>query len=609
MPLRSAGAALFGDPRWFTDPGWNWVRLVARMAPGASVAGAESAATTLYRRSHPDEDPEARVVVAPLMAARGPMASTESAVSRWLFGVTVLVLLIVAANIANMLLARGLRQRREIGVRLALGATRGRLVRESVVEALLMAALGALAALVLAQWGGAAVRAALLPDPAAATSGISGRAAIFAGAASVLAGLVSGILPAIQSTRADVHETLKTSGRGVVPGAGPTRESLAVLQVALSVVLLVGAGLFIRSLLHVMSTDLGIDVDHVLVAMPQFDEGTGTAERERTFAAIAERLRANPAVAHASAVAGSLPFIQSRSGDLYVPGRDSVPTPPQGGPYLSAVEPDYFETLDLAVVEGRGIEASDRNGSEPVVVINRTLARWLWPESSAVGRCIQVISDASPCRTVVGVAEDAHRHRLVEEPAAQVYLPLAQGGLDRETEGVLVRGRRGAQGLSELVRTELLAGGRVRFAGVRSLGQIVAPQSRPWRVGTLLFCAFGLLAVAVATIGIYAVLAFSVAQRLRELGVRAALGADRARLIRLVAGRSLRLVALGVTLGLAAAAAAAGRLGPLLQGVSPHDPLVFGAVALVLACVGLFAAAIPARRATAASPLDAMRAE
>lgn len=605
LPLRSAGPAFYQDPRWFTAPGWTWLRLVARLAPGAGVEGAEAAATTVFRRTHPEEDPDAEVVVAPLIAARGPLAPAEAAITTWLFGVTVLVLLIVSANIANMLLARGVRRRRETGIRLALGGARGRLIREAVVEALLMSGLGAAAALGLAGLADGAVRAALIPD--APGAGTNGRVALFAALAALLAAGMAGLLPAIQSSRADVLDTLK-GGRTASPRVSTTRRALAVVQTALSVLLLVGAGLFLRSLQQVARIDLGIATEDALLVQPLFEENATEAERRTFLLRATERIRHHPAVAHASPLAGSIPFVKSQSGGLYLPGRDSVPTPPGGGPYLAAVHPDYFPALDLRVVRGRGLRADDREGTEPVILVNRTLARWLWPDGPALGQCLQIISDESPCRTVVGVVEDAHRHQLVEEAAAQIYLPFDQNPFAAAPEAVVVRGHGGAAGLRRAVRDEVLAG-PVRFAGVRALDEILAPQTRPWRVGALLFTGFGVLALLVAAIGVYAVLAFAVAQRQRELGIRAALGARRPQLARIVFGHSLRLVTAGLAIGLGVALLAGRRIEPLLQDVSSHDPWVLGAVTLLLVAVGILAAAAPARRATTVEPREALTAE
>ena len=622
LPLRAAGPAYYPDQRWFSDPGWTWLRLVVRLAPETSAEGAGAAATTAYRRTHAEEDPDAQVIVAPLLAARGPTAPAEAGVATWLFGVAVVVLLIVAANIANMLLARGVRRRRETGVRIALGALRGRLVRESMLESLLLSGLGAIVALALAAGLGAGVARALLPE-AAHVGTVNGRVLLFAAGAAILAALVAGLLPALQSTRADVLDALKGGSRSGSARVGGTRKALAVGQVALSALLLVGAGLFLRSLHAVSRVDLGFNVDRMALVQPLFREGTDDAVRAAILRSAVERLGRHPAVAEATLSSGSIPFVRSTSMGLYIPDRAQLPdgwqatdmggalraVPPGGGPYVTGIEPEYLATLGLRLIHGRPLHPGDRDGSPPVVLVNRTLARWLDPDGDPVGRCLQVGSTDGPCRTVVGVVENTHRNDLVEEPSAQLYIPLAQR-TGRPPDAILVRGRENAAGFAAAVRSEVLAAGSaIRFPGVRSFRQILDPQTRPWRVGALLFTVFGLLARVVAAIGVYAVLAFTVAQRKRELGVRAALGATGRDLGRLVIGDSLRLIALGLAVGLALALIAGPWVQPLLHQVAATDPWVFLGVPTALAVIGILAAAIPARRAITLEPQEALGVE
>ncbi|HEX6533275.1 MAG TPA: FtsX-like permease family protein, partial [Gemmatimonadaceae bacterium] len=557
------------------------------------------------------------VVATPLIAARGPLASRESKVATWLAGISLLVLLIACANVANLLLARGVRQRREVGIRLALGGSRGRVLGQALAESLLLAALGALAALLLAQWGGTALRHVLLPEIAWSGPVVGARAVAFALALAVLAGAAAGVIPALQTSRPDVLETLKGGARGSSGASSRTRDALIVVQAALAVVLLVGAGLFVHSLRKVNSLDVARNTDGVLLVTAVFDRGTPEERRAAFMRRAAERVRALPGVAHAS-VDVSLPYWSEMDAPLRVPGLDSIPTLPSGPPIVHAVDPDYFPTLRIRVVRGRRLEPRDnRLGAPRVAVVNETMARVLWPGEEAVGRCL-IIGRASaergepPCATVVGVVGNAIREAFLDGESMQYFLPAEQHLVEESPAGILVRVRGGADAdaMIPIVQRELLAlEPALRYAQVRPLRELIEPDTRSWRLGATAFTAFGVLALLVAGIGLYSVLAFSVAQRTIELAIRSALGATRARLVGMVLRQALRLVGIGVVLGMLVAFVAAPSVEPLLFEVSPRDPATLVAVVCALALVAIVAAAVPARRATRVAPGVALRAE
>jgi predicted permease len=614
LPLLTAGSQLMGSSEWITSPNWIAFRPVARLAPGATSEQAVLEATTLHRQARADEiaegksDPEARVLVAPLIAARGPLATSESAVAKWLLGVSLIVLLIACANVANLLLARMIRQQRETGIRLALGISRGRLLAQTLTESLVLAMLGAAAALLVTHWGGSFVRNVLLPDIVWGDAVMDLRVLVLVLVLTVVTGVLAAVAPALQANRAEVQDTLRSGGRTLSPPALRTRNALTVLQAALSVVLLVGAGLFVRSLQQAQALDLGIDPEGVVLIQPVFEQGLAADRKREFYRQAAERLAALPGVEHISASVGA-PFVMARGSSVQVPGIDSIPRLPGGGPYFQAVQPGYFPALGLQIQQGRGIAPEDVEGAPRVAVVSELMARTLWPEGSAVGKCLILAEDA-PCTEVVGVVEDARRFRLQEDAAMQFYVPLDQGPRGDTPDVLFVRVGSSPDVLLPTLQRELLRlEPGLRFAYARPLQDLVAPQLRSWQLGATMFTVFGFLALLVAAIGLYSVLAFAVAQRTHELGIRAALGATRERLMRMVISQGVALVVIGTVLGLIAALAASSRIEPLLFQTSPRDPFTFGAVAAVLLLVAILAAALPGWRATRVDPSEALRSD
>ena len=382
-------------------------------------------------------------------------------------------------------------------------------------------------------------------------------------------------------------------------------------QAALSVVLLVGAGLFVRSLRTVTTMDMGFDPARVLVANVDLTSiGFKAAQVDAYYAAAHERVRAIPGV-ESAAIGMAIPFHSSASTQIHVPGRDSLPRLPDGGPYADAVTPEYFRTLGVSVVRGRGFTAADGRGAPRVVVVNRTMARLVWPRDDALGKCIKVEADTVPCSEVVGIVEDAHRQNIEPVPVMQFYAPLAQeqlrfGGM----RALFVRGAGDPAALVAPVRRELSRlAPNLPFVEVHLLQSLVAPQVQPWRLGATVFTAFGLLALAIAAVGLYGVIAYEVAQRTHEFGIRMALGAAASSVAGLVLRQGMRLATLGIALGVAVALAASSRIAPLLFHTSPTDPGVLALVVATLLGVSATASLIPAWRATRADPLAAMRVE
>jgi len=440
----------------------------------------------------------------------------------------------------------------------------------------------------------------------------------FTVATAVLAGLLAGVGPAAQATRADLSGDLAMGAGASSGGRSRTRAVLTVAQAALSVVLLVGAGLFVRSVGQVRGLDLGLDTDRLAMATLEFstsgifpamqsDSVTTDADRNAIYTDAMDRMRALPGV---DAVAGTnSPFQWAFADELKVPGIDSLPQLPGGGPYYQEVTPEYLYTVGLRITRGRDLQESDGAGGEPVAVVSETMARTLWPEDDPLGKCLMVGDDPQGCTTVVGVAEDASRGELQDEPYMAYYMPLAQHD-DQRMNAFYIRTSGDPADIAAAAAPVLRSfDPRVRFASVRPLREILEPQAKAWTLGATMFTMFGLLAVVVAAIGLYGVLAFDVAQRTRELGIRTALGAERGRLLRGVVSRGLRLGGAGVALGLAVALGAGPYAADLLFQVSPRDPRVLAGVAVILLAVSAAASFLPGLRATRVDALEALRAE
>lgn len=611
-PFMTAGETMQGGSEWADSRQWYWLQAIARLAPGVSAEAAQAEATTHHRAGRADSenyDREAEILAAPLLLAQGPNAPSEVAVARWLLGVAVIVLLIACLNVANLLLARLIRQRREVAIRLALGISRGRLLAQIMAEGLVLALLGGAAALLLAQWGGTYVQRTLLPDVDWGGA-LTGTVFLVVLGLSILAGALSALIPAWQASRKHVLEGLRAAGGGITRSTARVRATLSIVQAALSVVLLIGAGLFVRSLDSVRNGDFGLDPWHVAYAAPNFHVGSVENEDRFTYAERAlERVSRLSGVNAAAMVAG-VPFWSAYAYPLSVPGLDSLPRSSTGGPYANVVSSDYFRALDLQVVRGRAFDERDTRTSAPVIVLSETFAEALWPGQNPIGRCIRVDGDDAACAEVIGLVEDASRDKLIEGVTYQYYMLFEQRIVDRRPEGLLVRIEGDMAPVLAAVQREMLdLDSRVRFVRSLPLEEMLAPEMRKWRLGAALFSLFGFLALIVAAIGLYSVLAFDVAQRVREIGLRTALGATTPAIIRLVLSRAVSITAGGVVMGVLIALVLAPRLEDMLYGVHARDPLTFAGVAVALGLIALAASGLPALRAARVDPNVALRAD
>jgi putative ABC transport system permease protein len=613
LPVAVAGAATLGA-EWLTNRGNFWIETLARLKPGANVAQAAAEATVVVRRAEPaagnEKDPNAVVELGPIQAARGPRVSGDAKLSLWLAAVSATVLLIACANVANLLLARSLRRRREVAVRLALGAGRGRLARQFVTESMVLALVGAAAAVLVALWVGPLIRAYLLPKDAVVGAVLGPRVLAFAALLAVATGTLSGLLPAFQASRPDLTVALKAGEREGAYQRSRLRAALLVAQTSLTFVLLAGAGLFVRSLRNVLRTDIGLDAPHAMVVdVNVFNLGYPRPQVNALFQRLLERARNVPGVEDAALSLGG-PFGSSFGRSFKVPGLDSIPRLKGGGPYVNAVSPEFFGAMGTRILSGRGFSDADREGSAKVAVVSQLMARLIWPRGAALGQCIIVRGD-SVCTEVVGIAANQIRYGVTEESSMQYYVPLAQSGpLDFGDRTLWVRTRGDPHLLAGEVQRALAgAAPDLPYVSVRPLEDLVEPQYRPWRLGATAFGLFGGLALVLAAIGLYGVLAYTVVQRTQELGIRIALGAVPRDVFALVVRQGLTVAGIGVGLGVVLALAAGKVLSSLLYGVSPRDPVVLAVATAVLLAAAAVASWLPARRAARVDPVVALRSE
>ena len=605
---------------WYMKYNISWLQMFARRKPGVTLEAATADLTTAFKRSYAAqremspqttlaEIAKPRAVAGSVLSARGPQPTEVSKVARWVSGVALIVMLIAAANVANLLLARALRRRREVAVRLALGVTRARLFTQLLVESFLLAALGGLVGLVVAQWGGAALRAQFLPAGEHIAVTADARTLVFAALAVLVVGVLTGLAPAVQSGRGDLTTALKAGAREGTYHRSKTRVALLVIQGALSVVLLVGAGLFVRSLNNVQSLSMGYDIEPVIwVGVEERGEKLDDAAKGALRDRLADAARGLPNVANASRGV-TVPFYMTWDESIFVPGLDSSVTNGMGSFRIQAAAPEYLATMGTRLRRGRFIERTDTEKSPKVMVVSESMARALWPGKDALGQCVRIGADTMPCTTVVGVAQDVRASDdFGSDKLYYYYRPIMQAAPDGG--GLFVRVRGTAANEAESVRRALqkqMPGSA--YVTAKPMAEIFGPNIRSWRLGATMFVAFGALALLLAAVGLYSVIAYNVVQRTHELGVRVAFGAQVRDVIRLVLGEGIRLTLAGVVLGGAIALYAGKWVAPLLLNVKPTDPLVFGGVIAVLLVAATLASLIPALRAARVDPNVALRSD
>jgi predicted permease len=592
----------------------NW-NIVGRLRPGATAEQAGAQATAMHQPEPSGPFAwfrDARVFAASLSRGEDGRLPLEATLARWLAAVTLIILLITFANVVNLLLVRVARRRRELAVRISLGSGRARVMRLIAAEGLLLALMSGIASLLVARAMDGIVLNALFAGEAGGSLAFSGgRVLAITGGVVLLTALFVGILPAWQAGDPRLTLALRSSQR-VAPASSGIRSVLTVVQAALSVVLLVGAGLFLRSLANVKAVNLGVDADNVITAEAVLPSSgiRRYIEMEREVYRELEAAVRGAAGVERAAIAIGLPLDGgSFSAGVYLPGRDSIPVMPGGGPHVSTVSASYFDVVGTRIVRGRPFTEADREGSEPVVIVNETMARVLWASIDAVDQCIHISTASSPCSRVVGIAEDVHRTGLREQASFQYYIPLGQQNMFGGARLVVRPSRTAQLSWDELRRAIVSANPSVRAVEIHRLRESLAGEMRPLRLGTVTFGISSALALVVAVLGLYSLMSYFVAWRTHEIGVRAALGATRRGLIGLVLRSGLTLAAMGAALGLAAALIAGHWLEPHLFETSARDLRVLVVVATAMLATAAVAGWLPARRAARISPSEALRAE
>ena len=619
VPL-AAAPLLRADPSLLTNRGDRGLMVVGHLASGATLVQARAQAEALSRQLHAeyagawtDRQEQARkITVLPegesrlFPDVRGPVLG----VSALLFLVVLAVLLIACANVASLFLARAMGRQREVAVRLALGATRGRVVRQLVTESVLLATLGGVLGVVISFWLSGLLLSARLPIPVPLALDLSPdlRVLAFALLLAVATGLLVGLAPALQASRPELLSALKDNSGASLAPRSRLRGGFVVGQAALSILLLVMAGLFLRSLQRASSIDLGFAARDGLVLATDLGLTAYDNARVHTFQQeLLRRARELPGV-RAAGLTGALPLslFGNRSG-LTIEGYA-----PQPGENLEvgrgAVSPGYLEALELPLLQGRAFTDQDRSEAPLVALVSESFARRYWPEREAIGRRVSVQGAEGPWREVVGVVHDAKYTTLGEAPTPFFYLPVAQ--VDAERTSLLLRTHGDPTALAGSVRA--LVHQLDPALPVEAIGTFQEHLSfalLPARAGGLALGAFGLLGLLLASLGVYGVVAYGVAQRRREIGIRIALGAKGAVVVGLVVRDALRLVTIGLGIGLLLAAVAGFLARGMLYGLAPLDPVAFVTGPLVFGLVALGASYLPARSATRVDPMTALRTE
>jgi len=588
------------------------VRIVLRLPAGQAPQALAERLTARYQAVHSEQAPgspdaSAQLSLWPLQQNRGPYVSPEAKVAAWSSAVALLFLLVATSNVANLLIVRGLGRRQEGALRLALGAGKAELLRSVLLECFVLAGGGLVAAVPVAMAVKTFVQHFLLPDLTPDGRWLDTRTLAFAGGLAVVTALVCGALTAFSVYRLDLSSALKTSPSGG-EGQRLLRSGLLVVQVALAAILLVAAGLFLRSLSSVRSLDLGLETDRLLVVSAELDESDAPTEQTARVFQEGKRRIEGMAGIESVAVVATPPFGSSYGVGMSIPGRNELPTLPTGGPYLSVVEPGYFETAGIDLLEGRGFRADDH---DPVVVVNQTLAEAVWGERDPVGKCL-VVGDpeSAPCSRVVGVVEDTSRQRIQEPPTFQLYQPLGQGPDWITRRALVVRTAARPADLAEPIRRAVLgAAPNLLYADAQPLSAKLSSQYTSWRLGSNVFSLFAVLAMVLSIMGVYGVTAYTIVQRRREIGIRLALGADRGAIQRLLAGDGVRISSLGIALGLVGAVFLAQAFRDQLFEVQPWDPVTLGAVAICLLVSVLTAAWWSAQRIRKVEATEVLAAE
>ena len=595
-------------------PRGRWMNVAARLKPGVTFEQAQQDMTRVHAaltQMFPDFNTGWTARVVPL---REELTGKVRPALLILAAAVGFVLLIACANVANLLLSRATSRQRELAVRAALGAGRGRIVRQLLAESLVLAAAGGVGGLLLAWWALNLLRAVVaekLPIQRLEAVGVDGWMLAFTLGASILSGVLFGIVPALTASGPALNDALRDGGRsGSTARGNRVRAAFVVTEIALALMLLVGAGLLIRSFMHVLNTNPGFESERTItmdVAVPgsRYPEATNRIE---FFTRLLDRASALPGV-HAAGAISFLPLAGMGAATAYeVVGQ---PPPPKGEDHVCDVRVatnGYFEALRIPLLRGRWFNENDANDVKNRVIINEAMARRHWPGEDPIGKRIKVYWNDTREDEIIGVVGDVRQTTLEEAPRATNYWPYARFPYNGMTLTIRTAGDPTSivRSVVAIVRDQ---DPQLAVADIRTMEQVVSDSIAERRLTMTMLTVFAAAALILAAVGIYGLIAYSVTQRTQEIGIRMALGAQRAHVMRMVVGHALLLSAIGIALGAVGAAVLTRLMDRLLFDVRPSDPLTFVAVAGLLAIVAAAASYIPGRRAARVDPIVALRAE
>lgn len=611
IPLMQLTQVRPGSVRDFENRGNNYMNVIARLKSGVTVEQARARMTTLVdelRSEYPDQYEKQGINVVPQSEAgiHPSLRGAQVSLSMVVMAVVFILLVIACVNVANLFLARSQDRAREMAIRLSLGAKRSALVRQLLVESLMFSVLAGAAGMVVAWWSIGIANAITLPMNIDFQPDLRLSAPVlgFAFGITVLTGVFFGLAPALNATKPSLIPALK----GETPaGSSRSRTSkvLVISQMALSIVLLVCAGLFLTNLQSATSVDKGFGIDQALIAdLDPAMQGYTRGETSNFYQRLLEQLRTTPGVQNVALIAALPLGLNNSDRTVAVPGY--VPGPSEGMSVLNtSISPDYFQTMDIPMQDGREFTAQDDSGSALGVVVNARFAERFWPNQNAIGR---TVTTGGRDFSVIGIVPTGKYRRLGEDPTEMMYFSQAQNW--RSGMSVVVHTRRDPSAFIPVLRREVAAlNANIPVANLRTMEQHLGLSLLPARIAGTALGVFGILGLLLASVGMYGVMAYSVSQRTREIGIRMAIGASARDVIQLIMRQGLSLVLIGSVIGLIGAFSAARLLSSVLYGGNPFDPKTFIVVPLVLIGVTALATFVPARRASAVDPAITIRAE
>ena len=612
--------AIEGQPSDFmTNRQLRGMPVLARLRPGITLAQAQAALAVVSQRlsqDHPDSDKDMTVLAYPELRARPnpDPNNTVLTVGGLFLGLAGMVLLLACVNVANILLVRATVREREMAIRAALGAARIRLIRQLLTESIVLALLGGVAGMLLGFWGSSALGSINIQTdlPINFDFGFDWRVFAYATAAALVTGIVVGIVPAVRASRGNLSAILHEGGRGVVGGKNRLRTTLVVAQVAGSLMLLVIAGLFTRSLSKAQRTDLGFDPNHVVnLVMDPNEIGYNQAQTRDFYKSLLARVGTLPGVVSASA-ANSTPMGYYNNGDsLLIDGYQAPPGEPAPSSLYATISGDYFRTMGISLLRGRTFTDADGENAQYVAIVSNEMAKKFWPNTDPIGHHFRMATDDKHSIEVVGVAGDARFQGVTGPINPMFYVPFVQHQLGNSLQILQLRTAGAAETMiPEVERVIESLAPQLPLFDVQTMNRALDTLNGMlfYKIGAVLAAVLGFLGLVLAIVGVYGVVSYAATQKTHEIGVRMALGAQPLDILGMIFREGFLIVAVGLVVGIAGALAASRIVGSFLT-VSAHDPVTYALVTGVLACVALAACFIPARRAMRVDPMVALRYE